>query len=122
MANQQRARCLGSQSRRRAAAGAAAGVAPDRDLASVHNGRPTQIQAQNSHQAVGLRPAAGRARDIRREARPEKPHAIRAWPLAVMAVPAAVAVWSGWVGIGQMTGFGLVHPLPGLWAQTAGAT
>jgi hypothetical protein len=24
-------------------------------------------------------------------------------------------VWSGWVGIGQMTGFGQVHPLPGLW-------
>ncbi len=32
-----------------------------------------------------------------------------------MALPAAVAVWSGWVGIGQMTGFGQVHPLPGLW-------
>jgi hypothetical protein len=35
--------------------------------------------------------------------------------LLVLAVPAAVAVWSGWVGIGQMTGFGLVHPLPGIW-------
>jgi hypothetical protein len=32
-----------------------------------------------------------------------------------LALPAAVAVWSGWVGIGQMTGFGQVHPLPGLW-------
>jgi hypothetical protein len=41
--------------------------------------------------------------------------AVRAWPLLVLAVPAAVAVWSGWVGIGQMTGFGLVHPLPGIW-------
>jgi hypothetical protein len=26
-----------------------------------------------------------------------------------------VAVWSGWVGIGQMTGFGEIHPFPGLW-------
>jgi len=24
-------------------------------------------------------------------------------------------VWSGWVGIAQMTGFGLVRPLPGIW-------
>lgn len=37
------------------------------------------------------------------------------WPLLLLAVPAAVAVWSGWVGIGQMTGFGQVHPLPGIW-------
>jgi hypothetical protein len=40
---------------------------------------------------------------------------LRSWPLLVLAAPAAVAVWSGWVGIGQMTGFGLVHPLPGIW-------
>jgi hypothetical protein len=39
---------------------------------------------------------------------------IRSWPLFVIAVPAGVAVWSGWVGLGQMTGFGLVHPLPGI--------
>jgi hypothetical protein len=24
-------------------------------------------------------------------------------------------VWSGWVGIAQKTGFGLVRPLPGIW-------
>jgi hypothetical protein len=40
---------------------------------------------------------------------------VRPWPLLVLAAPAAVAVWSGWVGIGQMTGFGVVHPLPGIW-------
>lgn len=40
---------------------------------------------------------------------------VRSWPLLVLALPAAVAVWSGWVGIGRMTGFGLVHPLPGIW-------
>jgi hypothetical protein len=41
--------------------------------------------------------------------------AVRSWPLLVLALPAAVAVWSGRVGIGQLTGFGQVHPLPGIW-------
>ncbi len=36
------------------------------------------------------------------------------WPLFVLAAPAAVAIWSGWVGLGQMCGFGLVTPLPGI--------
>jgi hypothetical protein len=31
-----------------------------------------------------------------------------------MAVSAFVAIWSGWVGLGGMTGFGIVHPLPGI--------
>src|SRR5207249_5143586 len=41
--------------------------------------------------------------------------AARSWPLLVLAAPAAAEVWSGWVGIAQMTGFGLVRPLPGIW-------
>ena len=40
---------------------------------------------------------------------------VRSWPLLLLALPAAVAVWSGWVGIGQLTGFGQVRPLPGIW-------
>jgi hypothetical protein len=40
---------------------------------------------------------------------------VRSWPLLVLAVPAAAEVWSGWVGIAQKTGFGLVSPLPGIW-------
>jgi hypothetical protein len=40
---------------------------------------------------------------------------VRSWPLMLLALPASVAVWSGWVGIGQLTGFGQVHPLPGIW-------
>jgi hypothetical protein len=40
---------------------------------------------------------------------------MRSWPLLVLAVPAAAEVWSGWVGIAQKTGFGLVSPLPGIW-------
>lgn len=38
----------------------------------------------------------------------------RRWPLVFIAAPAAVAVWSGWVGLGQMCGFGLVTPFPGI--------
>ena len=46
---------------------------------------------------------------------PDRGRPVRAWPLLVLAAPAAVAVWSGWVGIGTMTGFGQIHPLPGIW-------
>jgi hypothetical protein len=38
----------------------------------------------------------------------------QSWPLLPVAAPAAVAVWSGWVGIGEKTGFGIVRPLPGI--------
>ena len=37
------------------------------------------------------------------------------WPLILIAAPAAVAVWSGWVGLGGLCGFGVIHPLPGIW-------
>ena len=35
------------------------------------------------------------------------------WPLLFIAAPAAVAIWSGWVGLGSMCGFGPVNLLPG---------
>jgi hypothetical protein len=38
----------------------------------------------------------------------------RGWPLVVIALPAAVSIWSGWVGLGGLCGFGIVHPLPGI--------
>lgn len=38
----------------------------------------------------------------------------RRWPLFLIASPAAVAVWSGWVGLGGKTGFGPVHLFPGV--------
>ncbi|MEO3780927.1 ABC transporter permease [Micromonospora sp. B11E3] len=46
---------------------------------------------------------------------PEKP-ARRpvVWPVVLMALGAFVAVWSGWVGLGRMTGFGMVDLLPGI--------
>ncbi|MET8142661.1 hypothetical protein ABZU32_20335 [Sphaerisporangium sp. NPDC005288] len=38
----------------------------------------------------------------------------RRWPLLLLALPAGVATWSGWVGLGELTGFGPVKPLPGI--------
>ncbi|MEO3747141.1 ABC transporter permease [Plantactinospora sp. B5E13] len=40
---------------------------------------------------------------------------MRSWVLLLLAAPAFVAIWSGWVGLGELTGFGVVHPLPGIW-------
>jgi hypothetical protein len=57
-------------------------------------------------------PAAVRSGPARDEAR-----AVRSWPLLVLAVPAAAEVWSGWVGIAQKTGFGVVPLLPGIWSS-----
>jgi hypothetical protein len=39
---------------------------------------------------------------------------VRTWPVLLLALPAFVAIWSGWVGLGGLTGFGVVHPLPGI--------
>ena len=44
---------------------------------------------------------------------PRRP--VRSWPVLLLAAPAMVAIWSGWVGLGGLTGFGVVHPLPGIW-------
>jgi hypothetical protein len=33
----------------------------------------------------------------------------------VVLAAAGPEVWTGWVGIAQKTGFGLVSPLPGIW-------
>ncbi len=54
-------------------------------------------------------PAADRPGAVRDHAR-----TLRSWPLLVLAVPAAAEVWSGWVGIAQKTGFGMVPLLPGI--------
>ncbi|WP_433126511.1 ABC transporter permease [Micromonospora sp. CA-240977] len=43
-----------------------------------------------------------------------KPRRLATWPVVLIALPAFVAIWSGWVGLGGLTGFGVVHPLPGI--------
>lgn len=46
---------------------------------------------------------------------PSEPHSkpVVTWPALLVAAPAAVAIWAGWVAIGKMTGFGPVNLLPG---------
>jgi hypothetical protein len=39
---------------------------------------------------------------------------MKRWPLYLIASPAAVAIWSGWVQLGELCGFGVIHPLPGI--------
>jgi hypothetical protein len=38
----------------------------------------------------------------------------RRWPLLLLAAPAGVATWSGWVGLGGLAGFGPIALLPGI--------
>ena len=38
----------------------------------------------------------------------------RRWPLAVIAAPASMSIWAGWVQLGGMCGFGEVQPFPGI--------
>jgi hypothetical protein len=57
-------------------------------------------------------PGADRSGAVRGQAK-----TVRSWPLLVLAVPAAAEVWSGWVGIAQLTGFGVVPLLPGIWSS-----
>lgn len=45
----------------------------------------------------------------------------RGWPILIVAASAFVAVWSGWVGLGKMTGFGTMDLLPGFTREGGGA-
>lgn len=38
----------------------------------------------------------------------------RAWPVLLLALPAFVSIWGGWVGLGELAGFGPVNLLPGI--------
>jgi hypothetical protein len=46
---------------------------------------------------------------------PRRTRHMRSWPVVLLALPAFISIWSGWVGLGGLTGFGVVHPLPGIW-------
>jgi hypothetical protein len=47
----------------------------------------------------------------------DRTQTVRSWPLLLLAFPAAAEVWSGWAGIAQKTGFGMVPLLPGIWSS-----
>lgn len=48
------------------------------------------------------------------DAAPEPVKRPRSWPVLLLALPAMVAIWSGWVALGKLAGFGEVAPLPGI--------
>jgi hypothetical protein len=78
-----------------------------------HQSADQEHAALTSAPAVLTRPRSGG--EDHSPAGPARNPAMRSWPLLILALPATVAVWSGWVGIGQLTGFGQVRPLPGIW-------
>ncbi|WP_373861955.1 ABC transporter permease [Micromonospora saelicesensis] len=47
---------------------------------------------------------------------------VRSWPVMVIALPAMVAIWGGWVGLGGLTGFGDINLLPGIVTDGGWAT
>lgn len=46
---------------------------------------------------------------------PVRTQRVPRWPLLLLALPAFVAIWGGWVGLGRLTGFGPIELLPGIW-------
>ena len=69
----------------------------------------TQLAAR----PLSTAPAVDEPRPVEAAA-PTAARVLPRWPLVLIAAPAAVAVWSGWVGLGLMCGFGPIHPLPGI--------
>lgn len=59
--------------------------------------------------------AGARSGPVSHPAAPVAGKRLRVWPVWLLALPAFVSIWSGWVGLGGLTGFGTVHPLPGIW-------
>jgi hypothetical protein len=90
-------------------------VTPPMDLVPAEDTTPVEpvAAAADPNSAGGISPASETPRDTDAgtgdEMRP-----VRSWPVLLLALPAFVAVWSGWVGLGELTGFGVVHPLPGI--------
>lgn len=70
--------------------------------------QPASAGDQLEHQAAS--PDPGAAGDQLEDTRPPLN---RAW-LVLLAAPAFVAIWGGWVGLGSLAGFGPVVLLPGI--------
>jgi hypothetical protein len=100
---------------------APAALSPGQDTPERSGSTPGQLHLACPAHEPGARADQSLAAHPQRTSttRPQAPagraRPVRAWQILVLALPAAVATWSGWVGIGQMTGFGIVRPLPGIW-------
>lgn len=89
-----------------------------------HPGTPSDQDSSTGEPVTASAPSWPWLRHMRdrwratRESSTEEPvtlsRPVHGWPLVLLAAPAFVAIWSGWVGLGALTGFGAVHPLPGI--------
>jgi len=92
------------------------GAEPD-DVGPVESAQPDPVDSTDT---VPPQPAPGA--EPSPEAEPEPTVSSQApgrrrvpvWPVLPLTMPAFAAVWSGWVSLGGMAGFGVVHPLPGI--------
>jgi hypothetical protein len=82
---------------------------PSADASTVAEAIETPSQATgDGHPDTNINPSPAPAAEMPVRRKP------RSWPVWVLALPAFVAIWSGWVGLGELTGFGVIHPLPGI--------
>ncbi|WP_213457261.1 ABC transporter permease [Rhizomonospora bruguierae] len=82
-------------------------VEPAPEARSLPDGEPSSVPAAEPAPPVAA-PAVEPVAAVRARRRPAS------WPVLLLALPAFVAIWSGWVELGRLTGFGKVHPLPGI--------
>ncbi|MEU2258562.1 hypothetical protein ABZ540_35960 [Nocardia xishanensis] len=78
---------------------------------------PDTEQTANEHRTADPEPASVAAvTEAHQEYSepPTPPKKLVVWPVILMALSAFVSIWSGWVGLGEMTGFGVVEVLPGI--------
>ncbi|MEU6130682.1 ABC transporter permease [Saccharopolyspora sp. NPDC047091] len=78
-------------------------VERDKPDESTAHGQPEPVESEQVSKIVNPEP-------------PTVGKPVARWPVLLLALPAFVAIWSGWVGLGGLTGFGIVHPLPGIWS------
>lgn len=69
--------------------------------------------ALTTAQAPALAGAATDASDTASETAPARGR-FAAWPLILIGLGAFVSIWGGWVGLGELTGFGPIRLLPGI--------
>ncbi|MFG1785837.1 hypothetical protein ACGFIU_25675 [Rhodococcus oryzae] len=92
--------------------------APDRTPSPEITATPplaetSPLTAVDGHPGTKIAPAAV-ATVAAPAARVRPKRRIRSWPVFIIGLGAFVGIWAGWVELGKLTGFGVVHPLPGI--------
>jgi hypothetical protein len=86
---------------------AAGGMPPVDEVSGDATEKPDQVEAS-------IPTVATSSKGVTTADTPGMPPRPRSWPVLLLALPAFVAIWGGWVGLGEMTGFGPVNLLPGI--------